>query len=96
MNSEPEIVGAVLVRLARIVAADDARLTVHSYDARRRRLALELADLADGDRVGCGPNADMVREFVVEALCRHGISLDELRIVEDSKPAASARNARSR
>jgi hypothetical protein len=96
VRAEPQIVGAVLVALARIVAADDARLTVRSYDARRRCLALELADLAGGDRVGQGPDVAMVREFVVEVLCHHGIRLDELRIEDCSKPVDRARNARSR
>jgi hypothetical protein len=96
VRTEAEIVGAVLVALARIVAADDALLTVRCYDARRRSLTLALADLPGGDRVGGGPDVTMVREFVVEALRHHGIRLDELRIDDGSNPAASARNARSR
>ncbi|HVV21912.1 MAG TPA: hypothetical protein VHF06_20930 [Pseudonocardiaceae bacterium] len=76
--NESAIVGTVLTTLIRIVAEDDACLTVRSYDPLRRCLALDLSR-----RPGSGPDAALIREFVVEVLCCHGIRLDEL-IVEEA------------
>lgn len=81
MRDEAEIVRAVLATLARIVAEDDARLTVRSYDPHRRHLDLVLSE-----HPGQGPGPALVREFVVDVLCRHGIRLADLR-VETSDPA---------
>lgn len=92
VRDEPEIVRAVLATLTRIVAEDDARLAVRSYDPQRRCLALVLSDRANGDRangdrVTGGPDAALIREFLVEVLCSHGIWLDELVIDTFDQPA---------
>lgn len=70
MRDEPEIVRAVLATLVRIVAADDAELTVRSYEPERRSLDLVLSD---GDPA-------TVWEFLADVLRRHGIWLDDVRI----------------
>lgn len=74
MSDEAETVLAVLATLARIVAGDDASLTVRRYDPDRRSLALVLATGADG------PDAVLIWEFLAETLCRHGIRLAHVRI----------------
>lgn len=80
MRDEQEIVRAVLAALVRIVATDGARLTVRSYDPGRRRLAVVLSDPVDGT----GPDAALIREFLVEVLHSHGIRLDDLIVETDA------------
>jgi hypothetical protein len=75
VRDEADVVRAVLATLARIVAEDDARLTVRSYDPHRRCLTLVLSA-----RSGRGPGPALIREFLVDVLCRHDIQLAELLI----------------
>jgi hypothetical protein len=82
VRGEPEIVRAVLATLASIVAADDAHLTVRSYDPRRRRVELVLSTTRRH-----GPDAVLIWEFLADVLCRHGIWLDEVRVETDAGAA---------